>query len=474
MRITSHPILDFERKGKIQFTYNGEPAEGYENDTIASALYASGVTTFRKSIDLKRPRGFFCAIGNCSSCAMEVDGVANVRTCIIPLKEGMSVKTQDAYPMPKDIDRKVDAPLFLETDVAVIGGGPAGLKAALAAADMGAAVTILDRNYMLGGQLLKQTHKFFGSEAYYAGVRGTDIARIFIEKIREHKRIDVLVNASVDAFRENKSLQINMDHGRRLANLKYGKAIVACGANEAMVNVENNDLPGVYGAGAIQTLVNVYGIEVGKNVLVIGAGNVGLILAYHLLQAGIKVAGVVEALPKISGFVVHAKKIARRGVPIFTSHALCFIEGKDRVEAANIVALDENCNAVPGSEKRFSIDTVALAVGLQPDYRIGYQKGCVHKFTPELCGFVPLRNPSMQTTEEDVYVAGDCTGIEEATTAMMEGELAGIRAAFDLGYTSKEAPARMEELRATMGQFRTSDKGQAIKKGIEKVTLDEK
>ena len=94
MRIKNHPILKFEKDKKITFVYNGNEMIGYEGDTIASALHAQGVKKLSESLHLKRPRGFYCAIGNCASCNMTVDGVPNVRTCIVPLKEGMNIQTQ--------------------------------------------------------------------------------------------------------------------------------------------------------------------------------------------------------------------------------------------------------------------------------------------------------------------------------------------------------------------------------------------
>ena len=95
MRIEKHPILDFEKKAEIHFTFNGQPVTGYEGDTVASALHAADVRVLGHSIFLHRPRGFYCAIGNCSSCMMVVDGVPNVKTCITPLREGMDVRTQE-------------------------------------------------------------------------------------------------------------------------------------------------------------------------------------------------------------------------------------------------------------------------------------------------------------------------------------------------------------------------------------------
>lgn len=96
MRIEEHPVLNFSKKRKIKFIFNGQDIEGYEGDTIAAALHAAGVKVLGRSLFLHRPRGFYCAIGNCSSCLMTVNGVANVKTCVTDLKEGMTVQTQDS------------------------------------------------------------------------------------------------------------------------------------------------------------------------------------------------------------------------------------------------------------------------------------------------------------------------------------------------------------------------------------------
>lgn len=95
MRIEKHPILDFDKSKKVKFTFNGQELEGYEGETIQAALHAAGVKVLGKSIKMHRPRGFYCAIGNCSSCFMVVDGVPNVKTCVTDLKEGMVVETQE-------------------------------------------------------------------------------------------------------------------------------------------------------------------------------------------------------------------------------------------------------------------------------------------------------------------------------------------------------------------------------------------
>jgi sarcosine oxidase subunit alpha len=345
------------------------------------------------------------------------------------------------------------------------------LEAALAAAKLGSQVTLIEENYMLGGQLLKQTHKFFGSRSYYAGERGTDIGKKLVEQVKNSKNIKIMLNSSVAAIYDENNLAISQVHGKKLTNLKADRIIVATGASEAMLAVENNDLPGVYGAGAIQTLVNIYGIKVGKKVLIVGAGNVGLILAYHLLQAGIEVAAVIEAMPKIGGYYVHAAKIKRHGVPILTSYTLSSIKGSQKVEGATIIQLDEKGSPIIGTEKNLNVDTIALAVGLQPNYRLCHQIGCQFDYSRELSGFVPLRDKYMKTSKEQIYLAGDCAGIEEATTAMMEGKLAGLAAAVSLGYRDPQVLEEIEQIIKKLDEFRSSPRSLALRNAVKKVEI---
>ena len=474
MRIGKHPVIDFDRQSTFTFRYNGQEVEAREGETIAAALCAAGIAKLRDSTRSHRPRGLFCAIGDCSSCAMEVNGVSNVRTCITRAEPGMEVNTMVGDTKLRDTSVPIPQPKQITCDLAVIGGGPAGLKAALAAADLGASVVIVDQNYMLGGQLVKQTHKFFGSVEYYAGVRGVHIAKELIQRVDRHSNIQVMLNSTVTGFLEDHLLQVNAEHGSTLYNIRCKKTVVACGANETMLGVPNNDLPGVYGAGAIQTIVNVHGIRIGERVLVVGAGNVGLILAYQLLQAGIDVAAVVEAAPQIGGFTVHANKIRRRGVPVLTSHSVVSISGKDRVSSAVIAQVDAHFQPIAGTEQTLAVDTIALAVGLQPNYRPCSQGGCELSHIRELCGLVPMRSRFMETSKPDILIAGDCSGIGEATTAMIDGELAGLQAALALGFGGDEAKARQEELISVGEEFRgAGKKGPVILKGLEKVRIDE-
>lgn len=192
------------------------------------------------------------------------------------------------------------------------------------------------------------------------------------------------------------------------------------------------------GAGAAQTMINLHRVLPGQHALMVGSGNVGLIVAYQMLQAGMDVAAVLEALPRVGGYAVHAAKIARAGVPVLTRHTISEVTGDGRVERATIVALGEDGRALPSLSRTLDVDVVCLAVGLTPLAELAWIAGCRFAYIPELGGHVPLHDESMESTVPGLYVAGDITGIEEASTAMEEGRLAGLSVALSLCRISRD------------------------------------
>jgi len=141
------------------------------------------------------------------------------------------------------------------------------------------------------------------------------------------------------------------------------------------------------------------------------------------------VAAIIETAPRNSGYLIHAAKVCRMGVTILTSHTISSAHGKDTVEGATICALDENWRPVPGSEKFLEVDVICVAVGLSPLAELLWQMGCAMKFVPELGGHVPVRNEELETTVKGIYVAGDVASVEEASSAMVEGRIAGLMVA---------------------------------------------
>ncbi len=358
---------------------------------------------------------------------------------------------------------------MIETEILVIGGGPAGLCAAIKAAQAGAQVLVLERNELPGGQLVKQTHMFFGSEKQYASVRGIDIAPKLIDEITKLDKIELKTQATALSIYEDGvvTAEINGEY----VHLKPKKIIVATGASEKTLVFPNNDLPGIYGAGAVQTLMNVYGVRPGNNVLMVGAGNIGLIVSYQLAQAGVIVKAIIDAAPKIGGYLVHAAKVQRMGIPILTGYTVKEAVGTDSIQKAVIVKLDKNWQQVEGTEIEYEVDVMCIAVGLSPLAELLWQAGCDMKYISELGGFVPMRTKMMETSVKGIYVAGDVGGVEEATSAMVEGYLAGLAAAESLDYKSEITASQRQDYIEQLDALRGGHVGEKILSGLKRVAI---
>lgn len=356
-----------------------------------------------------------------------------------------------------------------QVEILVVGGGPAGLCAAINAAQAGAKVLVLERNDELGGQLIKQTHMFFGSEKQHASVRGVDIATILFNKIDELDNIEILKNATVLAIFDDGVVTADIDG--EYTKIKSKRIIVSTGASEKTLVFPNNDLPGIYGAGAVQTLMNVFGVKPGDNVLMVGAGNIGLIVSYQLMQAGVKVKAILDAAPQIGGYLVHASKVRRMGVPIYTGYTVKEAYGKDYLEKATIVKLDEKWQQIEGTEKDFEVDVLCISVGLSPLAELLWQAECEMKYVGQLGGFVPVRTENLETTTEGIFVAGDVCGVEEATSAMVEGYLAGLSAAESLGYEIVDFEERRQDYIEQLEALRSGHVGNKIREGLDQVTI---
>ena len=355
-----------------------------------------------------------------------------------------------------------------DTEILVIGGGPAGLCAAKAAASLGASVLLIERDEAPGGQLVKQTHKFFGSRKQYAGDRGITIAAFLLDEVQNDPKVEVMPDTTVIGIYEDGLVLAERNETEEIIKINPQKIIVAAGAAEKFLPFPGNDLPGIYGAGAVQTLMNVEGVVPGKRVLMVGAGNIGLIVSYQLAQAGVETAAVIEAGQNIGGYLVHASKIQRMGIPVRTGCTVKKAYGEGRVEGAIICQVDAKWNMIPGTEEDINCDTICLAVGLVPLTALCWQAGCELAYVSELSGHVPLLDKYMQTTNPKIYAAGDVRGIEEASSAMVEGRLAGFSAAFSLGYGRDTAAQLQASAIAELEELRAGPTGERIRRGIEK------
>lgn len=356
-------------------------------------------------------------------------------------------------------------------DIAVIGGGPAGLSAAYEAAISGARVVLVDENKVLGGQLFKQIHKFFGSKEHHAGTRGFHIAEELVQNIKD-SNVEYYTDAI--AWGINPGYQIGVTvGGMDTFILEPKKVIIATGAAENTLAFPGSTLPGIIGAGAAQTLVNIRKVRPGNRVVVVGSGNVGLIVSYQLMQAGIDVIALVEAAPSIGGYMVHASKIRRAGVKIMTSTTITKAEGKDGVERVHIAKVDNKFQPIPGTEQTVDCDLVAIAVGLHPMADLCMMLGCETTFHKGLGGFVARHDKNMETSLHGVYVAGDVSSIEEASVAIEEGKLAGIAAAEALGYIPKNMAEELKDAaHAGLSDLRSGERGEKIASFKQEIMYD--
>ncbi len=357
-----------------------------------------------------------------------------------------------------------------QAEFVIVGAGPAGLRAAKALLEVGAKVLIIDRSDLLGGQLTKQTHMFFGSEKQHASKRGIDILGLMIDAIKGHENLEVLTNTTVVGLYKDLVLScVEQDH---YFKIQAQTIIIAAGASEKALPFENNDLPGVYAAGAVQTLMNVYGVKPGDKVLMVGSGNIGLIVSYQLMQAGVQVVKLVEASSQIGGYLVHASKIKRLGVDITMNTSVKRAIGNDHVEAVEIWQLDEAWQGIPGTEEVLEVDTICMAVGLAPLTELLQQIGAKVKYIRELGGNVAKLNERYETTVPNVYACGDVAGIEEASSAMMAGEIAGMEAAIKSGYRYDNQEARLKTLREDLVNLRKGPHGAKVRAGLDKLGVE--
>ena len=347
-------------------------------------------------------------------------------------------------------------------DLIVIGAGPAGLSAAIEGARAGMHTVVFDENEKPGGQLFKQIHKFFGSKEHKARIRGINIGEELLKEA-EAAGVEVHLNSTVIGIYPEKCISVN--RGDHIENYRAESIIVATGAAERMIPFKGWDIPGVLGAGAAQTMMNLHGVKPGNKVIMMGTGNVGLVVSFQLLQAGCEVKALVDAAPKIGGYGVHAAKVARTGVPFYLSHTIVEVKGKEHVESVIIGQVDDRFNIIPGTEKEIDADTVCVAVGLNPMSQLVRMTGCEME---EQGGLVPVCDKYGATSIAGIFAAGDVSGIEEASSAMIEGHITGLAAAKYTGWIDEDEfnnaveqrTASLDKLRR--GMFAPQNRGKII------------
>lgn len=332
-----------------------------------------------------------------------------------------------------------------EVDVAVIGAGPAGLAAGIKAKETGAAnVVVFERAERLGGLLDQCVHNGFGLLYFNEDLTGPEYRDRFIEKAMDLK---------VDTQTESMVLDLSADHTMKVSSSKKGyfslkpKAIVlAMGCRERTrfaINIPGTRPTGIYTAGVAQRFVNVDGFIPGSKIVILGSGDIGMIMARRLTLEGASVEAVVEILPYVGGLIRNEVQCVHDfDIPLFLRHTVTQIHGYPRIEAVTISEVDEDINPVPGTDWLVECDTLLLSVGLIPENELSEMAGI--ELDPIVGG--PIVDETRQTSVPGIFAGGNAVHVHDLVdNVSWESELAGASAAaFAKG---EKLPGRKIELK---------------------------
>ncbi|HPR57595.1 MAG TPA: FAD-dependent oxidoreductase [Bacteroidales bacterium] len=412
-KIQNHPILEVPKVEKVVFTFNGQKIEGEKGFTIAAALHQAGFPVHSHSLR-NRNRSLECGIGKCGACEMLVDGHIK-RICITKVDDVKEVREipKDYAPIVEQVN-EYDPVKVYKTRVVIVGAGPAGLACREMLNKYHISNIVIDSNDKIGGQFLMQTHQFFffEKEKKFGGMRGFDIA----QTLAGDDHSGIFLNSTVWDILEGKRMAVKNIHSDEIYYVESDFLVVASGAVPFLPAFENDDLPGVYTAAVVQKMMNNEFTLLGKNVLTVGAGNIGYLTSYQLMQAGARVKAIIEAQPREGGFPVQANRVRRLGIPIMTSKILLkAIPNEDNTGIIGAVVADcENFTPIPGTERVIDgIDAINICTGLVSDDQL-LIKG------KEIFG-------------RNVYGAGDAIRIGEGTSAVLRGKQVAYEILDDMG-----------------------------------------
>jgi NADPH-dependent 2,4-dienoyl-CoA reductase/sulfur reductase-like enzyme len=462
----------FERTGKrIAFTFEGKVVDAFEGETIAAALAAAGVLDLRHTKD-GGLRGPFCGMGVCFECLVRLDGTDGVRACMQKVSDGDLVERQPAVGV---VDATpVTAPArqseVISPEVLVVGGGPAGLFAALGARKAGAQVTLVDERTALGGQYYKQPSEALRFARSARPDEQYSEGQNLIRRVAE-AGIDLVSDCAVWGAFLPREVAAVANH-RNLV-FRPQRLVLATGAYERGVPFPGWTSPGVMTTGAGQTFLRAHRVAPGGRFLIAGNGPLNLQLAAELLAAGVEVVAVIEAatapgldhIADIGRMLWSDLALVREGarilarlrrarVPVLYGHVIVEAGGVSRISQATVAPIQPNGFVDKARTRTFEVDTVCLGYGFRPNSEIARLLGCDEAHHALSDTPPPFRRSDDWTIREGVYLVGDAAGLGGARAAAAEGFLAGVSAARSLGHqipttvAAEEAQARARRFRA--------------------------
>ena len=366
-KIAKHPILDIPECENQSFIFKGSTVSIGKGFTVAAALHQAGFPVHSHSLE-NRERSLECGIGKCGACEMLVDGQIK-RICMTSVDNVSEVAEIPKNYRPVGVHKLQHERVHIHrTTVAIIGAGPAGLATREILNQHGVSNIVIDNNPQIGGQFLMQTHQFFFFEKdrKYGGMRGFDIAKTLAGENQE----GIFLNSTVWEILEGGRLAVKNIQTDEIYYIDAEHLVVATGAVPFMPTFENDDLPGVYTAAVIQKMMNMELTLLGNNILTVGAGNIGYLTSYQLIQAGANVRAIIEAQGMEGGFPVQANRVRRLGIPIMTSKILTkAVPNADHTGITGAVIADcVQFQPIPGTEQLIEgIDAINICTGLIPD-----------------------------------------------------------------------------------------------------------
>jgi D-hydroxyproline dehydrogenase subunit alpha len=443
---------------RLTFTFEGKRIEARKGETVAAALTAAGILSLRR-IRSGGERGLFCGMGVCQDCLVQINGTPSRRACMTKVESGMQVEGQ-GVPCAKRVKVPSGVPLAMprRCDVLVVGGGPAGLSAAITAAETGVKVMLVDERPVLGGQFYKQPISELDlpasrlADAQFSGGRAL-IARARAAEV--HFVNGVVFSAGLPA-----SVAVECD-GRGMT-IDAQRLILATGAFERPLPVPGWTLPGVMTTGAAQTLLRSYGVVAGRRMLIAGNGPLNLQVAVELHRAGAAIVAMVEAAPppglgnlaSLGRMAVNAPDLMLDGIGYVAAlrwSQIPVIHGAaiDRIDAGERLAVTLT------NGQRYRADVVCMGYGFLPSNELARLLGCRHHYDAAHGFLRTARDKDGRTSIDTVFAIGDGTGLGGARAAEAEGVIAGLAAAIDIGARpSAAARANDKRVRANLERQR--------------------